>query len=244
MAAAMSTFTSIINSSSAYWVRDIYQTFINPNASEQKLVLQSRLASIVIVALGVGGSYLTTNIIDVWGYLCLAFVGLFIPRVLRWYWWRFNGWGFTWGTAVGSVAAIALRWFPELGEVEKFCIASGTSIVAAIVATLATRPTEFSVLENFYKVTRPFGVWGKVRKGLSPSQQKRVLQENARDLFSIVVAVPWQLSLFLSGMLLVMKRWEQFAMVAVVFLFLSIVLYFSWFRNLRNEEDLQNTDLS
>jgi Na+/proline symporter len=235
MAAAMSTFTSIINSSSAYWVRDIYQTFINPNADDRKLVLQSRMASIVIVALGVGGSYLTTNIIDVWGYLCLAFVGLFIPRVLRWYWWRFNGWGFTWGTAIGSVAAIVLRWFPDLSEVEKFSIASGTAIVGAIVATLVTRPTDFSVLENFYRVTRPFGVWGKVRKSLSQTQQNLVLQENRRDLVSIAIAVPWQLSLFLSGMLLVMKRWEQFSMVLAVFLVLSVALYFSWFRHLRDE---------
>jgi SSS family solute:Na+ symporter len=234
MAAAMSTFTSIINSSSAYWVRDIYQIFINPKASDKKLVQQSRIASVVIVALGVGGSYFTTNIIDVWGYLCLAFVGLFVPRLLRWYWWRFNGWGFTWGTAIGSLAAIALRWFPNLGEVEKFSIATGTAVFGAIVAALLTKPTEKSVLENFYRVTRPFGFWGHVRSSLSHSELAQVSAENKRDLISIALAVPWQITLFLAGTLFVMKRWEQFGLVFAVFALLSVGLYFSWFRHLNN----------
>jgi Na+/proline symporter len=236
MAAAMSTFTSIINSSSAYWVRDIYQTFLKPSASEKQLVRQSRLASVVIVALGVGGSYLTTNIIDVWGYLCLAFVGLFVPRVLRWYWWRFNGWGFTWGTAVGSVAAIALRWAPQLGEVEKFLVATLSALAAAIVATFLSKPTDRAVLENFYRITRPFGFWGAVGQALPESERAAIRRENLRDFLSIFVAVPWQLALFLTGMLLVMKRWDQFVLVAALLVVLSVTLYFLWFRHLRREK--------
>jgi SSS family solute:Na+ symporter len=237
MAAAMSTFTSIINASSAYWVRDIYQTFINPKADQKRLVLQSRIASIVVVLLGVGGSYLTTNIIDVWGYLCLAFVGLFVPRVMRWYWWRFNGWGFTWGTAAGSLAAIGLRFIPGLGEVQTFLWATGLAFAFSIIATMLTKPTEKPVLENFFKVTRPFGFWGPVRQVLSDSERKALARENKLDLISIIVAVPWQLSLFLAGTLLVMKRWDQFAMVFGLLVVLSVALYLLWFRRLPKQNE-------
>lgn len=52
MAAAMSTFSSLINSGASYWVRDIYQEFINPKADEKKLIIHSRVASILIVLSG------------------------------------------------------------------------------------------------------------------------------------------------------------------------------------------------
>ena len=51
MAAAMSTFDSTVNAGAAYWVKDLYQTYLRPNASEKDLILQSRLASLVIVLL-------------------------------------------------------------------------------------------------------------------------------------------------------------------------------------------------
>ena len=49
MAAAMSTFSSLINSGASYWVKDIYQEFINPTASDKKLIFQSRISSLLIV---------------------------------------------------------------------------------------------------------------------------------------------------------------------------------------------------
>ena len=51
MAAAMSTFDSTVNAGAAYWVKDIYQTYLKPNSTEKELMLQSRLSSLVIVAI-------------------------------------------------------------------------------------------------------------------------------------------------------------------------------------------------
>ena len=31
-----------------------------------------------------------------------------VPNVLRWYWWRFNGWGYAIGTFVGLAGALLL----------------------------------------------------------------------------------------------------------------------------------------
>ena len=51
MAAAMSTFDSTVNAGAAYWVKDLYQTYLNPRASEKDLMIQARLASVGIVIL-------------------------------------------------------------------------------------------------------------------------------------------------------------------------------------------------
>ena len=140
MAAAMSTFDSIINASAAYWVKDIYQAYIKPEATNQQLVNQGRLASIFIVSLGLIFSFNITNINDIWGWLTLGLgTGLFIPLVLRWYWWRFNGYGFAIGTGTGLVGAILtkaviLPFFnmPQLQEYILFLVPSICSFLGCI----------------------------------------------------------------------------------------------------------------
>ena len=92
MAAAMSTFSSLINSGASYWVRDIYQEFINPKASEKKLIIHSRLASVIIVLLGLGLTVNIKSINDIWGWLTMGLgAGMVVPLLVRWYWWRMNG---------------------------------------------------------------------------------------------------------------------------------------------------------
>jgi len=110
IAAVMSTFDSTVNAGAAYWVKDIYQAYINPKANEKKLILHSRTASLVIVVLGLSFSFFISNINQIWGWITMGIgAGIFIPLVLRWYWWRFNGYGFAFGTFAGIIAAILVN---------------------------------------------------------------------------------------------------------------------------------------
>ena len=85
MAAAMSTFDSTVNAGAAYWVKDLYQAFLNPEASEKKLMFHSRAASVVMVLLGLLFSYAIGNINEIWGWITMGIsAGMFIPLVLRW----------------------------------------------------------------------------------------------------------------------------------------------------------------
>jgi len=137
MAAAMSTFDSTVNAGAAYWVKDLYQTYLRPNASEKDLVLQSRLASLVIVLLALLFSLTISNINEIWGWITMGIgAGMFIPQVIRWYWWRFNGYGFAIGTAVGMIAAVLTKAFGgPIAEYNSFLIASGSSLVGCIIGT-------------------------------------------------------------------------------------------------------------
>ncbi len=237
MAAAMSTFDSTVNAGAAYWVKDIYQRHIKPDASEKSLMVMSRTSSIVIVILGLLFSYTIRNINEIWGWITMSIgAGLMIPQLVRWYWWRINGYGFAIGTFVGMLAGILQKLLlPNIPEYFTFIIASGSSLIATIVGTLLTSPTDEKVLLNFYKVTRPFGAWGPIRNKFSQRFVGEIKRENRRDIFSIFFAVPWQVCLFLMWMLLIMKRWDSFFVLLLVTIILSIILYFSWFRHLSTE---------
>ncbi len=237
MAAAMSTFDSTVNSGAAFWVRDLYQAFINPGASEKTLIIQSRLGSIGIVVLGLLFSFSVANINDVWGWISMGIsAGLFVPQILRWYWSRFNGYGYAIGTFTGIVVAVLLRLVGgQIPEYYFFIIASGSSLLGCIIGTYLTPPTEQAVLENFYKTTRPFGLWKSVKNVFSPEILRQIKKENQRDIVSTVIAMVWQLSLFLSAMMVVLGLWDKFAVLITVFGISSVVLYFNWYRHLSEE---------
>ncbi len=238
MSAAMSTFVSIVNAGAAYWVKDIYQAFINPQADNKRLIRHSRWSSFLVVVLGLAFSLNINHINQIWGWLTMSIGGgLVIPLFTRWYWWRLNGWGFAAGILAGALAAVVqMAFFPGLPEYIIFSAVSGSSLVAMIIVTWLTPPTSEAVLLHFYQTTRPFGLWRGVRSKLPPNQVAAIKQENRRDLFSLALAVPWQMVLFLTGMALIMRNWSGFYGLCSILVILSVGLYFVWFRYLSTKE--------
>lgn len=235
MAAAMSTFDSTVNAGAAYWVKDIYLTMVNPNATHKQQMKHSYIASILLVISGLFLTLLIKNINEIWGWITMSIgAGLLIPQLVRWYWWRLNGYGYAIGMAAGTVSAILWKILaPEaLPEYYAFIFSSLLSLLGTILGTLMTRSTEKSVLKNFYEKTRPFGIWNKVRAEFPAEFIEEARKENRRDIFSIFFAVPWQISLFMMWMMLIMKRWDNFFITLVLTIILTTILYFSWFRHL------------
>jgi hypothetical protein len=178
------------------------------------------------------------NINDIRGWITMAFgTGLFIPLLLRWYWWRYNGYGFSLGTLFGMLSAVLIRVFKiELTEVMSFVVPSVISLVGCVLGSLLTQPTSRETLLNFVKVTRPFGFWQPIVTQLSREDQDAIRGECRRDLAAIVFAVPWQLVLFLLGMVFVLRQWSTFAALLAAFAVLSAGVYWFWFRHLRTDE--------
>lgn len=246
MAAAMSTFDSTVNAGAAYWVKDIYLEHINPDADNRKQMTHSRGASILIVAVGLLLTLVIRNINEIWGWITMSIgAGLIIPQLIRWYWWRLNGYGYAIGMVIGTVSAIIWKVVtPEATpEYLAFIFASTLALIGTIAGTLLTAPTNRKVLINFYKKTRPFGAWERIRKRFSPHFIAEVKQENRRDIFSIFMAVPWQVCLFLSWMMLVMQRWDNFFVLLSITIILSVILYFSWFRHLSAEVKIEGVEI-
>jgi Na+/proline symporter len=165
LGAAMSTLDSDVNASASYYVRDIYQAYINPKAPESTLLIHSRVATVMIITVGWSTSFAFSSINDIWGFVSLTLAGgLVMPSVLRWFWWRLNGWGYAAGLAAGAGVAVAQKAMtPDLEDYFSFLGSIAASLVVMVGVTLATAPTPTPVLVNFWRTIRPFGCWSTVR---------------------------------------------------------------------------------
>ena len=116
-----------------------------------------------------------------------------------------------------------------------FIVATTASLLGSVLGTLLTAPTDEETLFRFYKVTRPFGAWGRFKALLHTDNQGEVDRENRRDIVSIFMAVPWQIVFFLFMMSLAFKTWNNVAILGLMFAVLSLGLYFTWYRHLSVE---------
>jgi hypothetical protein len=163
--------------------------------------------------------------------------GLIIPLIIRWYWWRLNGFGFSAGVACGMLAAlIQIFLIPNAPEYVSFLIITVSSFAGLLIVTLLTPQPHESILLNFYKKTLPFGLWSPLYKHFSKEEREKIKLEHKRDGFATLFAVPWQLTLFLIPMMLMIRRWEYCALFSVIFIICSIGLYYFWYRHLSTIE--------
>lgn len=50
-----------------------------------------------------------------------------------------------------------------------------------------------------------------------------------------MIAIPWQFFLFMLGLMIVLKRWDNVLILTVLVFVLSLLLYFNWFKYLSAE---------
>jgi hypothetical protein len=137
------------------------------------------------------------------------------------------------GTFAGGAAAIAQRLTaPNLLEWKQFIIMTSISFLATIVVALLTAPTPTAVTEHFYRVTRPFGWWGPVRRIFSIEEQKTLAAEHRNDILTVPFALLWQVTLFLLPMQLVMKDYRSFWLTLPLFIVGVAGMYIFWWRKL------------
>ena len=112
LAAFMGTFAAFINAAPAYLVNDLYKKYVNPDASDKKLVRYSYVSSLILVVVGlVFGLFATSlNSLTLWITSSL-YGGYAAANVLKWIWWRFNGMGYFFGMLGGwSLQLLCLLW--------------------------------------------------------------------------------------------------------------------------------------
>jgi len=234
IAAAMSTFDSTINAGGAYIVIDIYQRFINPQAPEKRLMRLSVISTVGITVACLLAANFVSSINEIWSWISMGFFGgLAVPLILRWYWDRFNGWGYTVGTVTGMLTAMVQgALFPSWPEYQSLAVTSVVSLVACVFGTLLTAPPKPEVVLDFYRTTRPFGLWNAVRHLLPPPEVASIHSENRWDLFSAMVALVGFFFFFLSPMYLVIHLFTDSLLYLGIAALAAVVLYFSWYRRL------------
>lgn len=236
LAAFMSTVEALVNSSAAYFVRDVYQPFINPGASDRRLVRVSYLTTAALFVLGGAIGLFGDSLNAVWSWLIMGFLtGILAPSILKWVWWRFNATGYA-GGMIAGIAGAALQGvvFTSPPEYVVFLFVIVCSTAGTFAGVFLGRPTERSVLQHFYERIRPFGAWGPMRQACPAAFVERADRENRRDLWLLIPACVAQLTIFWLMVAIVVKRWDSVWISLAILAACVVVLYRYWYRNLRH----------
>jgi SSS family solute:Na+ symporter len=233
LAAFMSTFSSTVNSGASFIVRDLWQPYFRPNASERQAVRFSYVATIVLVLVGVGIGFQATSIAQIWNWMMMALgAGVVIPNVLRWYWWRMNGWGYTAGTLGGILLSLVALFFPDAPMYWVFPLICAASLIASVVVSLATRATEQDILVHFYRSVRPFGLWRPIaaKAGLSGEESSSKSESVPLAIVNVLLGMIAIMGLYLFPMYLV-GHWYFYSIICVGLAAAAIViLRYTWYR--------------
>jgi Na+/proline symporter len=250
LAAFMSNFAATVNAAPPYFVNDIYKRFINPHASPRTYVRLSYLSSFAVVLVGgaIGWYVASVNSVVLW-IVSGLWGGYTASNVLKWYWWRFNGYGYFWGMVTGIAGSLILpSLLPQtslvqgllqahpvnLGVALVFPLVFAISLVGCLAGTLLTKPEEEEVLKDFYRRVRPWGFWepilAKVRAE-DPTFERN--KDFGRDMFNVVVGIIWQVSLVALPIYLVIRKFNSALVTAAIIAVTSIVLKFTWYNHLK-----------
>jgi len=232
LSAFMSTFSATVNSGASFIVRDLWQPYIRPNASEREAVRFSYVATILLVLVGIGIGSRATSIAQIWNWIMMALgAGAVVPNVLRWYWWRMNGWGYTVGTLGGVFLSLVVLFFPDAPVYYVFPSICLASLLASVVASLATKPTDGDVLAHFYKSVRPFGLWKPVaaKAGLSRQESSSASESVSLTVLNVVLGMLAIAGVYLFPMYLVGHWYIQAAIWFTMAVAAMVALRYTWY---------------
>jgi hypothetical protein len=210
-------------------------------------------ASLVLVVVAILAALRIENIDRTTKWITgLLYAGYIAPNVLKWHWWRFNGYGYFAGMIAGAAAALA---FPHVNNLIANHFGQGVSSnyaflilvpvggLASIVACLLTAPDDREVLKRFYRDVRPWGFWGPILAELR--QDDPTAQPNgnfAMDMFNVAIGILWQLSLMVAPFCLVVRQWRTMWASLIVLAVTSVIMKFTWYDRLDPPRDSTATD--
>lgn len=245
LAAFMGTFAAFVNAAPAYIVNDIYKKYIDPNAPQKKLIRLSIGSSLLLVVIGVilGFNAASLNTITLWitsalygGYAC--------ANVLKWIWWRFNGYGYFGGMLAGLIASTILLFFKDailkgsgiagpVPDIYFFPVIFLFSLIGCLVGTYMTAPDNMDAVKSFYRQTRPWGWWGPVKKEVMREDPSFIPnQDLGKDVFNILTGMAWQMAQVLIPIYLMIREHTQLAIWVMVFFVTSWLLKKYWWDKL------------
>ena len=165
----MSTISTQLNWGSSYVVSDFYRRFVNPQASDRRLVAVGRLSTVGLMVLGAFIALQLDTAGQGFQILLQIGAGTGLIFLLRWFWHRVNVWSELAGMTISFLVAIHFAWVHgALGLVpmdawEQLVIGVAITTAGWIGVTLATSPADAATLQRFYDRIRPMGRgWAKV----------------------------------------------------------------------------------
>ena len=183
----ISTISTHLNLGAVYATRDIYHHYINPQASEKRLVWVGRISTLILLL----GSFIYGSMMEeITKWLIFALwimaAGIWLPSILQVIWWRFNSWGYlsSWIANLGLSWLVvwilpAFKIIPVLPDYQQFWLMMVLGGLIYIPITFLTPPEDMEKLVKYYVMSRPVGWWAPVRReaekrGLLKAREKPI----------------------------------------------------------------------
>ncbi|MBL4826510.1 MAG: Na+:solute symporter [Spongiibacteraceae bacterium] len=251
LAAFMSTFASTVNAAPAYLVNDIYKRYINPDASNKRLINASYLVSVLVVVVSTVIGLFVESINSVLQWLVSGLWGGYVvSNVLKWHWWRLNGMGYFAGMLSGMIGALILppvlaAAFPDVARdilpLYSFPVLLLISTIACVGVSLLTAQDNRETLKQFYRTVRPWGFWGPIHQAVvNENPEFKRNTEFRRNMFNVAIGIIAQTCLVAIPIFIVVREGTSFFVTSAVLIVAVLVLQQTWYKHLPDS----NNDLA
>ena len=186
IAAFMSTLSSHLNWGSSYVVHDFYRRFVEPEATQKKLVAVGRITTVVLMVLAGLLALALQNALQAFSILLQIGAGTGLLFILRWFWWRINIYSEITAMVVSFVIALYMELLhPALGGTPldgttQLLLGVGITTICWVGVTLLTHPEDEDVLYSFIEKINPGGPgWKSVHERAAASGKKLTISKQA-----------------------------------------------------------------
>lgn len=235
LAAFNSTFAGTLNAAQAYIVNDIYLRYIKPDASNIQTRNMNYITGVVVVFVSIIFGVFAQDVNSMLQWIVSALYGSYVvSNVLKWYWWRFNGYGYFWGMVAGLVPALIFPYvFSETLDLYYFPWLLLISIAGAMLGTFLTKPTDEDTLKDFYKNVRPWGFWGPIKQKVMAEDPAFEPNKNfKRDMFNVVIGTIAQTALVALPIYIVLKEALPIWITMIITVICGFILKKTWWDTL------------
>lgn len=151
-AAFMSTLSTYLNLSSAYFINDFYRRFLKRDGTERHYIAVTRVSMLALSMVTAVATYYATSIVEVFKFLIAFGSGTGLVYLARWFWWRVNAWSEISAMAASTVISSYLYMaHPSLFFYQKLSLIIVFSTIIWVAMTFLTMPVNEERLIEFYR---------------------------------------------------------------------------------------------
>lgn len=237
LAAFMSTFAGTLNAAQAYLVNDIYLRY-KKDASAKQINIMNYSSGITVVLVSIVLGFFVKDVNSITQWLVSALWGGYIvSNILKWHWWRFNGTGYFWGMLSGLIPAIIFPLvFEQTLELYLFPLLLLITIAGCLFGTYSAPPTEEDTLKEFYRRTRPWGIWKHIReKVIAENPDFKPHAHLKRDALNIFTGTAAQTLLAIIPFYLILQDYIAMGIALGIFAICGFILKKYWWNTLHEQ---------